>query len=146
MKIHIKEGNFKFDDFKSMDKFLESKGYKRVVGNCNEWRIGKMLDLGCYICGDIFDDDGNEIKVMNGTLIVNNARELANDVWQDRADFTESEWKAAVDNFASNLQDIYDWLCENEDCGFDMPDKLYILGDVINLLKSVDVRKTEEAV
>ena len=56
------------------------------------------------------------------------------------------EWKIAVDSFANNLQDIYDWLNENEDCGFDMPDKLYVLGDVINLFKSIDVRKMEEAV
>ena len=80
-------------------------------------------------------------KVKNGTLIVNNSNGLSNDIWQTSDDFTDKEWKEAIDSFSSNLQDIYDWICDNEDCGFDMPDRLYVLGDVINMLNSIDVKK-----
>lgn len=78
---------------------------------------------------------------MNGTLIINDSEKFSNDIWQSEDNFTEEEWKEAIDSFASNLQDIYDWICENEDCGFDMPDRLYVLGDVINMLNSIDVKK-----
>lgn len=76
---------------------------------------------------------------MNGTLIVNDSEKFSNDIWQNEDNFTEEEWKEAIDSFASNLQDIYDWIDENDD--FDMPDRLYVLGDVINMLNSIDVKK-----
>lgn len=75
----------------------------------------------------------------NATLIVNNSEKLSNDIWQCNNDFTEKQWKDAINSFADNLQDIYNWLNENED--FDMDNKLYILGDVINMLNSIDVKK-----
>ena len=75
----------------------------------------------------------------NATLVVNNAKKFSDDIWQYDADFTEEQWKEAIENFADNLQDIYNWLTCNED--FDMDDKLYILGDVINMLNSIDVNK-----
>lgn len=75
----------------------------------------------------------------NGTLVVNNSEKLSNDIWQCNNDFTEEQWKEAINSFADNLQDIYNWLNDNED--FDMDDKLYILGDVINMLGSIDVEK-----
>ena len=75
----------------------------------------------------------------NATLIINNSEKFADDIWQYDADFTEKQWKEAIDSFASNLQDIYDWICNNEE--FNMDDKLYILGDVINMLSSIDVKK-----
>jgi len=77
----------------------------------------------------------------NGTLIINDSEKLSNDIWQCDYDFTEDQWQDAVENFAENLQDIYDWLTCNED--FDMDDKLYILGDVINMLNSIDVKKKQ---
>lgn len=75
----------------------------------------------------------------NATLIVNNSEKFSDDIWQYKSDFTETQWKESIDNFADNLQDIYNWLTCNEE--FDMDDKLYILGDVINMLNSIDVRK-----
>ena len=75
-------------------------------------------------------------KTTNGTLIINNSKKFANDIWQADSHFTEEEWGKAINYFARNLQDIYDWL-DNED--FDMQDKLYILGDVINMLNSIDI-------
>lgn len=75
----------------------------------------------------------------NAMLIINNSEKFANNIWQYNADFTETQWKESIDNFADNLQDIYNWLTCNED--FDMDDKLYILGDVINMLNCIDVKK-----
>jgi len=77
----------------------------------------------------------------NGTLIVHNSEKFSDDIWQSKNDFTEEEWKEAIDSFASNLQDIYNWLTCNEE--FNMDDKLYILGDVINMLNSIDVKAKE---
>lgn len=73
----------------------------------------------------------------NGTLIINNAEEFCNNIWQYKNVFTEEQWKEIINSFASNLQDIYNWLTCNEE--FDMEDKLYVLGDTINMLNSIDV-------
>lgn len=81
------------------------------------------------------------VKTTGGTLIINNSEKFSNDIWQTDDDFTEKEWKEAINSFVDNLQDIYNWLCDNDDCGFDMIDKLYILGDVINMLNSIEVKK-----
>lgn len=82
-----------------------------------------------------------EAKTTNGTLIINNSEKFSDDIWQIDGDFTEKEWKEIISNFASNLQDIYNWLSDNDGCGFDMVDKLYVLGDVINMFNSIDVKK-----
>jgi len=75
----------------------------------------------------------------NATLIINNSEKFSDDIWQSEDNFTVEEWKETIDSFASNLQDIYDWIDGNDD--FDMPDRLYVLGDVINMLNSINVRK-----
>lgn len=74
----------------------------------------------------------------NGTLIINNSKNFANDIWQNESEFTEEEWKVAINSFADNLQDLYNYFCEKED--FEMADKLYILGDVINMFNNIDVK------
>ena len=38
-------------------------------------------------------------------LIINNSEKFANNIWQYNADFTETQWKESIDNFADNLQE-----------------------------------------
>ena len=75
----------------------------------------------------------------NATLIVNDSEKFSDDIWQCKSDFTETQWQDAMESFAISLQDIYNWLDENEE--FDMPDCLYVLGDVINMLHNIDVKR-----
>lgn len=140
MKVIIPEGTYEVSTMNEVDRIIYENGYERIRGNCNEWCVGKLHKLNnkesYYICGSIQDDNGNNIKG-SAVLNIKSSERLSYDIWQSEDNFNEEEWNEAIKSFASNLQDIYDWLDKNE---FDMPDRLYVLGDVINMLQNIDVK------
>ena len=73
----------------------------------------------------------------NATLVIKDNAGLEKDIWTEgNNNFTKDQWQEAIDNFADTLQKIYyagDYQLEIEDAD------LYILGDVINLLKAIDI-------
>ena len=78
----------------------------------------------------------------NAVLLIKNSDGFEDDIWQISGDnFRPNEWVTAIKNFADNAQIIYDWIddLDNDDdvggVGFD----LYVLGDLINMLRSIDV-------
>lgn len=74
----------------------------------------------------------------NATLVINNSNNLMYDIWQYKNDFDKQQWKSAICSFCETLQDIYDNFSE------DIPnDRLYVLGDVINLLGNIDLEVEE---
>ena len=73
----------------------------------------------------------------NATLIINNGEEFSDDIWQYKAKFTEYQWKEAFEEFARIVQDAYDYLIEDE---MYPDDKLYQVGDVANMLRSIEVK------
>ena len=80
----------------------------------------------------------------NATLVIHNGKGFEDDIWQlDDAGFKVNQWIATLNNFADNAQAIYDWIEEMEDgYPFDRFDQ-YILGDTINMLRSIDVKMEE---
>ena len=75
---------------------------------------------------------------MNATLVINDNVGLEKDVWQEGDNsFTAEQWQEAINNFADTMQKIYyaaDYQLDIED------GDLYILGDAINLLRSIDIK------
>ena len=76
----------------------------------------------------------------NAVLYIKDISGFEDDIWQTTGDITtRNTWKEVIENFADNMQEIYDWIGEMEDgYPFDRFDQ-YILGDAINLLRSIDV-------
>ena len=81
----------------------------------------------------------------NATLIIKNGKGFEDDIWQlDNAEFKVNQWISIINNFADNAQAIYDWLDEHGE-GFNTRNfDLYILGDTINMLRSIDVEMEEK--
>ena len=73
----------------------------------------------------------------NATLVINNSKEFCDDIWQYKNDFSEEQWKAAFKEFASIIQDAYDYLNKDDEYP---DDKLYQVGDVANMLSSIEVK------
>jgi len=75
----------------------------------------------------------------NAVLLIKDRDGFEDDIWQISGDnFELNEWKTAINNFADNAQNIYDWIDDLEitiGSEFD----LYVLGDLINMLRSIDV-------
>ena len=81
-------------------------------------------------------------NMKNAYLVIQHGEQFANDIWQDDDDFSENDWKEAVTCFADTLQSIYDWLNEEEAIEeVDLPFDPYVLGDTINMLRSIGVVK-----
>ena len=78
------------------------------------------------------------------TLVINDHEKFCENIWQYKVKWTEEKWKEVIENFAENLQDAYHYL--DQDRGDDtFPDnQLYIVGDIINMLCSIDVKLKEE--
>lgn len=74
----------------------------------------------------------------NATLVIHNGKEFENDIWQTNDNFNQIQWAVAVGDMAVILQSIYDKIneCDN---GLVTDAELYVLGDVINMLDSIDV-------
>lgn len=76
----------------------------------------------------------------NAELIIKNNDGLSNDIWNCKSDFNKKEWELAIKNFVENLESIYeDAYSINENCIELEDDRLYILGDTINFLKSFSI-------
>lgn len=74
----------------------------------------------------------------NATLVIHNGKEFENDIWQTNDNFNQIQWAVAVDDMADILQDIYNKINKSEmDLVTDA--ELYVLGDAINMLDSIDV-------
>ena len=81
----------------------------------------------------------------NATLFIYDEDKFFNDIWQCDGSFTQQQWKEVIKNFASILQDAYDFLdCEyftEQGKPINYPDdNLYIIGDIINMLSSISVK------
>ena len=77
---------------------------------------------------------------MNATLIITNGERFSEDIWQDADSFTEEQWKEAFEDFARVIQDAYDYLDEEHHEDMYPADRLYQLGDVANMLRSIEVQ------
>ena len=77
----------------------------------------------------------------SATLVIYDGKRFAKDIWQADGDFTKEQWKQTIRGFADVLEDVYDYL--DQDRGDDTypDDKLYIVGDIMNMLLSIDVKK-----
>ena len=60
------------------------------------------------------------------------------EVWQSETEFTQKNYNTWLKGASRTLQDIYDVLDESDDVS---PDQLYILGDVINMLNAIEIKK-----
>lgn len=76
----------------------------------------------------------------NATLVIYDSEKFVDDIWQYTRDFNEQEWKSSIESMADNLNKIYKYMLTTEEHGAGSCE-LYMLGDVINMLKSIDVRK-----
>lgn len=77
-------------------------------------------------------------EITNGTLIINNSKKFTYDIFQQECDFTEKEWEELIKYYVEVLGDVYSWFEEHYgESEFD----LYTLGDIINMLDSIDVKK-----
>ena len=82
----------------------------------------------------------------NATLVINDETEFCEDIWQYRNSFTEEQWNELIKGFANTLnnayrfinQELYD---ENGDEVYFPDDELYVVGDIINMLLAIDVKK-----
>lgn len=79
---------------------------------------------------------------MNATLVINDGNGFESDIWQDNSHFNQEDWKSAIEGMNDVLKEIY----KETDHNPEKPvwevipdDKLYILGDVINMLSSIDI-------
>lgn len=59
-------------------------------------------------------------------------------VWQDKTGFTQKNYNAWLKGASRNLQDIYDAIDGSDDVS---PEQLYLLGDVINMLNAIEIKK-----
>lgn len=60
------------------------------------------------------------------------------EVWQSETGFTQKNYNTWLEGASRTLQDIYDVLDGSGDVS---PDQLYILGDVINMLNAIEIKK-----
>lgn len=72
-----------------------------------------------------------------GTLIIDPKR-FDSEVWQSETEFTQKNYNTWLKGASRTLQDIYDVLDESDNVS---PDQLYILGDVINMLNAIEIKK-----
>lgn len=72
-----------------------------------------------------------------GILIIDPKR-FDSEVWQSETEFTQKKYNSWLKDASRTLQDIYDVLDESDDVS---PDQLYILGDVINMLNAIEIKK-----
>ena len=72
-----------------------------------------------------------------GILIIDPKR-FDSEVWQSETEFTQKNYNTWLKGASRTLQDIYDVLDESDDVS---PDQLYILGDVINMLNAIEIKK-----
>jgi len=79
----------------------------------------------------------------NGTLLVNNSNGLANDIWQYNGEFEKEDWEKSLVTFRNAVADAKLYIEELEDGEFG-DDRLYILGDIINLFDSINVEMKKD--
>ena len=72
-----------------------------------------------------------------GILIIDPKR-FDSEVWQSETEFTQKNYNTWLKGASRTLQDIYDVLDESDNVS---PDQLYILGDVINMLNAIEIKK-----
>lgn len=59
-------------------------------------------------------------------------------VWNNKSDFNQAGYNAWLKSVAYSLQEIYDIIDGNDSVS---PARLYDLGDVINMLDSIKIKK-----
>lgn len=74
----------------------------------------------------------------NGTLLINHNAKFQEDIWQTNEDWEMVDWNKSIRYQADVLQNLYDELSETEEYSGGC-EELYVLGDVINMLNSIDV-------
>lgn len=72
-----------------------------------------------------------------GILIIDPKR-FDYEVWQSETEFAQKNYNTWLKGASRTLQDIYDVLDGSSDVS---PDQLYILGDVINMLNAIKIKK-----
>lgn len=85
----------------------------------------------------------------NATLVINNPEGFADDIWQydDPADWDEKTWGESIESLTENAQMIYEYLYDTEIDDDDCPitdSEIYILGDLINMLRSIEVKTDDK--
>ena len=72
-----------------------------------------------------------------GILVIDPKR-FDSEVWQSETGFTQKNYNTWLEDASRTLQGIYDVLDGSGDVS---PDQLYILGDVINMLNAIEIKK-----
>ena len=72
-----------------------------------------------------------------GILIIDPKR-FDSEVWQSETGFSQKNYNTWLENASRTLQGIYDVL---DGSGGVSPDQLYILGDIINMLNAIEIKK-----
>lgn len=126
-------------------QYVVTNGYNPERREGEQWDYGtyfncfnpeeKLKTLECAL--DYFKSRTDKEKA-NATLVINDANGFEEDILQQVQDFTKKEWKIYPKALAQNLQDLYNNLLKTEEFGGGTTE-LYVLGDVINLLKAIDV-------
>lgn len=89
----------------------------------------------------------------NATLVINDSEKFMDDIWQYEGDFNKSDWEGSIEEWSEILSELYEIIGTEDFCNFitklskEIPeiedfgdDKLYQLGDLINMLNSIDVK------
>lgn len=88
----------------------------------------------------------------NATLVINDSENFCEDIWQYENDFKTKEWNEVKEEWIRILKLLYKIVgSESFDCFMEMFSKakpslyfgdteLYQLGDLINMLNSIDVK------
>lgn len=86
------------------------------------------------------------MEAPNATLVISNEEDFCNDIWQYRNNFTEEQWSETIKGFAGTLNNAYRFINQelynkngDEVCFPD--DELYVIGDIINMLLAIDIKK-----
>lgn len=88
----------------------------------------------------------------NATLVINNSKKFSDDIWQYENNFSETKWNVAKQSWIEILETLYriidtesfsDFMelftKSREDLCFGDAE-LYQLGDIINMLSSIDIK------
>lgn len=93
----------------------------------------------------------------NATLVINNSKKFMDDIWQYKGNFNKSNWESSIENWSELLNELYEIINTEDfdnfitelserysDIEYFGDDKLYQLGDLINMLDSINVKMKGE--
>lgn len=144
-------GEFEYElakDFlRALNKHLEEKNELP-----SEKELKELVEVNYY---NMLDNNENEEdieietnEIVKNNLLVKNLKQLSYSVYQDE-DLIEDEKKAneCIKYLTENLQRVYDFLSDNDDVFDDLQKNeidVYQIGDIINFLKTINIKKVSD--